>query len=105
MRRFFTSLTLVAVAVAALTSASYASKKGTSYVLVNDDNAGAANTVSVYTISGNTLTYEGVISTGGEGLGGGYFGYNRWGYRGGGGIGLGTVLVILLVCYMLGAFR
>jgi hypothetical protein len=77
MRRFFTSLTLVAVAVAALTSASYASKKGTSYVLVNDDNAGAANTVSVYTISGNTLTYEGVISTGGEGLGGGYFGLPR----------------------------
>jgi hypothetical protein len=39
------------------------------------------------------------------GAGGGYFGYNRWGYRGGGGIGLGTVLVILLVCYLLGAFR
>jgi hypothetical protein len=39
------------------------------------------------------------------GVGGGYFGYNRWGYRGGGGIGLGTVLVILLVCYLFGAFR
>jgi hypothetical protein len=39
------------------------------------------------------------------GLGGGYFGYSRWGYRGGGGIGLGSVVVILLVCYLLGAFR
>ena len=27
------------------------------------------------------------------GLGGGYFGYNRWGYRGGGGIGLGIIFV------------
>ncbi|MGA3372965.1 MAG: DUF3309 domain-containing protein [Terracidiphilus sp.] len=37
--------------------------------------------------------------------GGGYYGYNRWGSRGGTGIGLGTVLVILLVCYVLGVFR
>jgi len=28
--------------------------------------------------------------------GGGYYGYNRWGSGGGAGIGLGTVLVILL---------
>ena len=34
--------------------------------------------------------------------GGGYYGYNRWGACGGAGIGLGTVLVILLVCYLLG---
>jgi len=38
------------------------------------------------------------------GGGGGYYGYSRWGYRGGGGIGLGSVLVILLVCYLLGVF-
>jgi hypothetical protein len=37
--------------------------------------------------------------------GGGYYGYGRWGYRGGAGVGLGTVLVILLVCYMLGVFH
>ena len=37
--------------------------------------------------------------------GGGYYGYGRWGYRGGAGIGLGTVLVILLVAYMLGMFH
>jgi len=37
--------------------------------------------------------------------GGGYYGYGRWGYRGGAGIGLGTVLVILLIAYMLGMFR
>ena len=36
------------------------------------------------------------------GGGGGYYGYNRWGSRGGAGIGLGTVLLILLVCYLLG---
>jgi hypothetical protein len=38
------------------------------------------------------------------GGGGGYYGYSRWGYRGGGGIGLGTVLVIVLICYFLGVF-
>jgi len=39
------------------------------------------------------------------GLGGGYYGHSRWGYRGSTGIGLGTVLVVLLIAYMLGAFR
>jgi hypothetical protein len=34
--------------------------------------------------------------------GGGYYGYGRWGARGGAGISLGTVLVILLICYLLG---
>lgn len=34
--------------------------------------------------------------------GGGYYGHTRWGYRGGAGIGLGTILLILLVIYMLG---
>jgi hypothetical protein len=34
--------------------------------------------------------------------GGGYYGYGRWGARGGAGISLGTLLVILLVCYLLG---
>ena len=37
--------------------------------------------------------------------GGGYYGYNRWGSRGGAGISLGTVLVILLIAYMLGVFH
>ncbi len=36
------------------------------------------------------------------GGGGGYYGHSRWGYRGGAGIGLGTILVILLIAYMLG---
>jgi hypothetical protein len=39
------------------------------------------------------------------GGGGGYFGYSRWGARGGGGIGLGTILLILLIAYLLGAFH
>ena len=39
------------------------------------------------------------------GGGGGYYGYSRWGAGGGTVIGLGTVLVILLVCYLLGLFR
>jgi hypothetical protein len=34
--------------------------------------------------------------------GGGYYGYGRWGARGGAGISLGTVLLILLICYLLG---
>jgi hypothetical protein len=36
------------------------------------------------------------------GSGGGYYGHSRWGYRGGAGIGLGTILLVLLVVYMLG---
>ena len=36
------------------------------------------------------------------GGGGGYYGYNRWGRGGGAGIGLGTVLLIVLVCYLWG---
>jgi hypothetical protein len=39
------------------------------------------------------------------GLGGGYYGHSRWGARGGTGIGLGTVLLILLICYLLGVFH
>jgi hypothetical protein len=37
--------------------------------------------------------------------GGGYYGYGRWGSRGGTGIGLGTILVVLLIAYMLGMFH
>jgi hypothetical protein len=36
------------------------------------------------------------------GGGGGYYGHSRWGYSGGAGIGLGTVLGILLIAYVLG---
>jgi hypothetical protein len=36
------------------------------------------------------------------GGGGGYYGHSRWGYSGGAGIGLGTILVI---AYLLGMFR
>jgi hypothetical protein len=38
------------------------------------------------------------------GGGGGYYGHSRWGYSGGAGIGLGTILVILLIAYLLGMF-
>jgi hypothetical protein len=38
-------------------------------------------------------------------LGGGGWGYRRWGYYGGGGIGLGTILIVLLIAWMLGLFR
>jgi len=34
--------------------------------------------------------------------GGGYYGYGRWGTRGGAGIGLGTILLIVLIAYMVG---
>jgi hypothetical protein len=37
------------------------------------------------------------------GGGGGYYGYGRWGYSGGASIGLGTILLILLIAYLLGA--
>jgi hypothetical protein len=36
------------------------------------------------------------------GGGGGYYGHSRWGYRGSAGVGLGTILLILLVVYMVG---
>jgi hypothetical protein len=38
------------------------------------------------------------------GGGGGYYGYSRWGSRGGTGI-VGTVLLIVVVMYLLGAVR
>jgi hypothetical protein len=38
------------------------------------------------------------------GGGGGYYGYSRWGSRGGLGI-VGTVLIILLVVYLIGGIR
>ena len=36
------------------------------------------------------------------GFGGGYWGNRTWGPRGGTGIGLGSVLLVLLVLYLLG---
>jgi len=39
------------------------------------------------------------------GGGGGYYGHSRWGPSGGAGVGLGTILLILLVAYLLGAFH
>ncbi len=39
------------------------------------------------------------------GGGGGYYGHNRWGYMGSTSIGMGTILLILLFAYLLGAFH
>jgi hypothetical protein len=39
------------------------------------------------------------------GGGGGYYGHTRWGPSGGAGVGLGTILAILLIAYLLGLFR
>jgi len=36
------------------------------------------------------------------GVGGGYYGHNRWGYRGGAGVGLGTILLAILLVYAIG---
>ena len=36
------------------------------------------------------------------GAGGGYYGHSRWGPGGGAGIGLGGVIAIFLIIYMLG---
>jgi hypothetical protein len=38
------------------------------------------------------------------GGGGGYYGYSRWGPRGGLGV-VGTVLLILVILYLVGALR
>jgi flagellin-like protein len=38
------------------------------------------------------------------GAGGGYFGYSRWGTRGGLGV-VGTVLLIAVVLYLVGGLR
>jgi len=38
------------------------------------------------------------------GGGGGYYGHSRWGYGGGAGVSLGTILLILLIGYLLGVF-
>jgi hypothetical protein len=39
------------------------------------------------------------------GGGGGYYGHSRWGYSGGAGMGLSTILLIILIAYLLGLFR
>jgi hypothetical protein len=39
------------------------------------------------------------------GGGGGYYGHSRWGRGGRAGIGLGTILLVILILYMLGLFR
>jgi len=39
------------------------------------------------------------------GTGGGYYGHRRWGYGGGAGMGLGTIILVFLVAYALGAFN
>jgi hypothetical protein len=39
------------------------------------------------------------------GGGGGYYGHTRWGPGGGFVIGLGTILLILLIAWMLGVLR
>jgi hypothetical protein len=38
------------------------------------------------------------------GCSGGYYGHRRWGYGGSTGIGLGTILLIVLLVYLLGAY-
>ena len=35
---------------------------------------------------------------------GGYYGHRHWGYGGSAGIGLGTILLIVLLAYLLGAY-
>ena len=39
------------------------------------------------------------------GGGGGYYGHSRWGPSGGAGIGLGTILLVVLLVYALGGLR
>jgi hypothetical protein len=39
------------------------------------------------------------------GFGGGYYGHRRWGYPGGAGIGIGTILLILLAVNVLGVYH
>ena len=39
------------------------------------------------------------------GGGGGYYGHRTWGPSGGAGVGLGTILLILVIAWMLGIFH
>ncbi len=39
------------------------------------------------------------------GGGGGYYGHSRWGPTGGAGVGLGTILLILLIVYLVGGLH
>jgi hypothetical protein len=39
------------------------------------------------------------------GFGGGYYGHSRWGPSGGARIGLGTIVLIALLVWLLGGFR
>ena len=52
--------------------------------------------------SSGGLTIRGVANSGNNG---GYYGYGRWGHGGGAGVGLGSILVILLIAYLLGVIH
>jgi hypothetical protein len=39
------------------------------------------------------------------GFGGAYYGHTRWGFSGGAGVGIGTILLILLAVNVLGVHR
>jgi hypothetical protein len=39
------------------------------------------------------------------GGGGGYYGHSRWGYAGGAGISLSTILLILVIAWAVGALN
>ncbi len=39
------------------------------------------------------------------GGGGGYYGHSRWGYGGSAGVGLGTILLIILLVWLLGGIH
>jgi len=39
------------------------------------------------------------------GFGGGYYGHTRWGPSGGFGVGLGTILMIVLIVWLLGGIH
>jgi len=69
------ALFTLAVAVLALSTASFAANKF--YAITNDDVSGS-NTASVFvSTAGGPITLSQTLSTGGSGLGGGYFANNR----------------------------
>lgn len=45
-----------------------------------------------------------IIFVAGPSGGSGYYGYGRRGYGGGAAVGLGTILLVLLIAYLLGFF-
>jgi hypothetical protein len=73
----FSKPTFVVIALIALCALSVVAVAQTRYVVTNDDRSSGFNSATIYKAGNGTLTQVKVVSTGGTGIGGGYFSTGR----------------------------